>query len=645
MLNMKKGLAVALAAATVLTFAPVSALAGSTIDPNRADTNANKNTLRTTMNETANTWKFEDIKSGTGSTAKTLANENTAVVVLTPDNPTGTVDFTLPITDNDTLASGVWYTNGSNNDSAFTTSGATDQTNSDLKLTASKYSKTLKIEASVPALRSLTDPVEYTISQTAADSTHIAWVSTTNFTPSGSTVTSDVTNFQVKVILAKTSVKMNNLKVTIKNAGDSAYNRYLNADADEYNALEARPTSVTHNAIVTDDTKDVALDGKPISGKTLNLADASKDLTFKVESNTDVIYESNDNSIATIDKDGIHAKAVGSTTVKIKTKQSMTNYGEVTVSIPVEVINKPKAQLTVPSDLTVKGYGKSNATVIGATGTNIVKNSIQYDFVYWDPINQKYVSFRSGRDTSATSNYEKKLNPFVLDKATDTVYVNDYTGYNDSRYQWDAYLAVTATGAEGYLSPDTQYVKLHFDNSPAFELDATEQNLHVGESVQITAKSTKAVTGAAFTYKSYNPAVATVSDKGVIKAVGEGSTTVDVTYGGSTQSVKVNVKAYENGQGSVSAPEKVTGVTVSNKKGAKVSVSWTSQNGNVNYRVYKKVGSGKWVAKNVTSNKATLSVKKGAKVTVKVKAFVKGTDGKTVWGPKATSKSLKTDRK
>jgi hypothetical protein len=90
---------------------------------------------------------------------------------------------------------------------------------------------------------------------------------------------------------------------------------------------------------------------------------------------------------------------------------------------------------------------------------------------------------------------------------------------------------------------------------------------------------------------------------------------------------------------------KVTGLKVANKKGAAVSVSWTKQGTNVLYRVYKKVGSGKWVAKNVAGTKTSLKVKKGAKVTVKVKAYKKTDAGKTVWGPKATKKTFKTDKK
>ena len=75
-------------------------------------------------------------------------------------------------------------------------------------------------------------------------------------------------------------------------------------------------------------------------------------------------------------------------------------------------------------------------------------------------------------------------------------------------------------------------------------------------------------------------------------------------------------------------------------------LSGTSQGKNINYRVYKKVGNGKWVGKNVAGSKTTLSVKKGAKVQVKVKSYVKDANGKTTWGPAATkAKTFKTDKK
>lgn len=163
----------------------------------------------------------------------------------------------------------------------------------------------------------------------------------------------------------------------------------------------------------------------------------------------------------------------------------------------------------------------------------------------------------------------------------------------------------------------------------------------VGDTASAGASTT--ASGAAITYTSSDTDVATVAADGTITAVAPGTAVVTVkaaetdTVNAGTATIVVTVP---------SNPQKVTGVKVSNKKGAYVSVKWTSQGSNVNYRVYKKVGNGKWVGKNVAGSKTTLSVKKGAKVQVKVKSYVKDASGKTTWGPAATkAKTFKTDKK
>lgn len=626
MLNIKKGLAVALAAVTAFTFAPATAFAGTTAASSRSShTTDGKTTydkatgLMTTMNESANVWSYDDTTVSGGAA---LTSQQNAVVVLTPSNPEGSVTFTQKITDSDALSDGVWYSvnNATPGNTVLSGSVASDSADKAIEFTAGKNSKTLKITASVAKLRQVTTPEKYTVDK--------------------SKVTGLLSNAKVTVILANHAVKMNNLKVTLGTAGDSAHDRYLQHDVDEYDAYEARPTSTSSTDITTQDNIDVALDGKEIGTVKMNLADSSKDKTFTVDTNADVAYKSDDTSIATIDKDGIHAKAVGETDVNITTKQSLTAYGEVTVKIHVKVVNEPKAALTAPEDIYVNGYGSENATTIGAAGTNIQKNSIGYEFVYWDSASQDYVSFskRVGGEVSGK-------NPFKLDTKKDTVYVEKYTGDNEQSYEWGAYLKVTATPAAGYAAPDAKYIRLHFVKD-AFDLDSEYQTLHIGESVQITAQAKSTVaTGGAFAYKSWNPAVATVSDTGVIKAVGEGSTRIDVTYGSTTKPVYVTVKAYENGKGSTVKPAKVTGVKVTNLKGGKVKVTWTkSSSANVKYYV-KKTVNGKSAGKSVGSNKTTLSVKKGATVKVKVKAYVYDESGNKLVGTYSKTVTKKTDKK
>ena len=101
----------------------------------------------------------------------------------------------------------------------------------------------------------------------------------------------------------------------------------------------------------------------------------------------------------------------------------------------------------------------------------------------------------------------------------------------------------------------------------------------------------------------------------VFTAVKAGVATITVTdagdenYQGGSKDVTVYVygapaKTYTN-------PAKVAGVKVSNKKGAKVSVSWTKDttDQNIKYYVQKKIGK-KTSGKSVGSNKTILSVKR-----------------------------------
>lgn len=93
-------------------------------------------------------------------------------------------------------------------------------------------------------------------------------------------------------------------------------------------------------------------------------------------------------------------------------------------------------------------------------------------------------------------------------------------------------------------------------------------------------------------------------------------------------------------------PEQVKNVKVSNKKGAKVTVTFSkdSTNKNMKYYVQKKIGK-KTSGKSVASTKTTLSVKKGATVKVRVKAYYYDANGVKHVGKYSAWKTLKTDKK
>ena len=93
-------------------------------------------------------------------------------------------------------------------------------------------------------------------------------------------------------------------------------------------------------------------------------------------------------------------------------------------------------------------------------------------------------------------------------------------------------------------------------------------------------------------------------------------------------------------------PAQVKGVKVSNKKGAKVTVKFKkiTANSTMRYYVQKKIGK-KVSGKSIGSTKTTLSVKKGATVKVRVKAYYYDANGVKHVGKYSSWKTLKTDKK
>lgn len=94
------------------------------------------------------------------------------------------------------------------------------------------------------------------------------------------------------------------------------------------------------------------------------------------------------------------------------------------------------------------------------------------------------------------------------------------------------------------------------------------------------------------------------------------------------------------------SPAKVSGLKVSNKKGAKVTVKFNKVTTypTMRYYVQKKIGK-KTSGKSVGSTKTTLSVGKGKTVKVRVKAYYYDQNGTKHVGKYSSWKTLKTDKK
>ncbi len=109
----------------------------------------------------------------------------------------------------------------------------------------------------------------------------------------------------------------------------------------------------------------------------------------------------------------------------------------------------------------------------------------------------------------------------------------------------------------------------------------------------------------------------------------------------SAEDTKLAVK-YDASQ----TPGQVKSVKVKNAKGAKVTVTFAKENTNKNmkYYVQKKIGK-KTSGKSVASTKASLSVKKGATVKVRVKAYYYDANGVKHVGKYSKWVTKKTDKK
>ncbi len=370
-----------------------------------------------------------------------------------------------------------------------------------------------------------------------------------------------------------------------------------NADATTGYQVDLDPSTQTAATAV----HSVKLDAQSAAGFTVN---------YKVvKDNTSGKDTFGDSAIATVTSDGtINAGSKdGTVYVRLETADKDKVKGAEPVYVKVVVNKLPQADIDI-SD--VRLDLKNNKSV-ELNPTSSVKDT-KFGYILNDDAT-KIVDLRGSKLTAKALGYGKIT------------------------------VTATATAKTRYTKKDINVAVV--DNAAKTDSDlkvaSSALTVKVGDTASAGASTT--ASGAAITYTSSDTDVATVAADGTITAVAPGTAVVTVkaaetdTVNAGTATIVVTVP---------SNPQKVTGVKVSNKKGAYVSVKWTSQGGNVNYRIYKKVGNGKWIGKNVAGSKTTLKVKKGAKVQVKVKSYVKDASGKTTWGPTATkAKTFKTDKK
>ena len=367
---------------------------------------------------------------------------------------------------------------------------------------------------------------------------------------------------------------------------------------------------------IQDDTKEVAL---PMS--TADLTSVPFEATSNLTTTKNFSITSNDPSTVSVENGKLVAHKTGIATITAEAKSDATHYGNATVKVNVSVTaqyinNKVLADATINLNRLNK-KAAFNAQVNPAT-------TLTYEFVKKDA---------TGAWVAASDSNLK------LDQAAGTV---EYT----TTAEGSAVVKISGAATNTAAAPAAAYVTVNYTSSKiASKLNVETKSLTIG----VGKTGTVVASGTAISFKSNDDSIATVdATTGVVTGVKEGVATITVTDAGNAdyQGSSKDVTVYVSGNDETTAtPAKVTGVKVTNLKGGKVKVTWTKQNQkNIKYYVKKTVGK-KSAGKSVGSNKTTLSVKKGATVKVKVKAYIYDATGKKLVGSYSNTVTKKTDKK
>ena len=367
---------------------------------------------------------------------------------------------------------------------------------------------------------------------------------------------------------------------------------------------------------IQDDTKEVAL-----QMSTADLTSVPFEATSNLTTTKNFSITSNDPSTVSVENGKLVAHKTGIATITAEAKSDATHYGNATVKVNVSVTaqyinNKVLADATINLNRLNK-KAAFNAQVNPAT-------TLTYEFVKKDA---------TGAWVAASDSNLK------LDQAAGTV---EYT----TTAEGSAVVRISGAATNTAAAPAAAYVTVNYtSNKIASKLNVETKSLTIG----VGKTGTVVASGTAISFKSNDDSIATVdATTGVVTGVKEGVATITVTDAGNAdyQGSSKDVTVYVSGNDETTAtPAKVTGVKVTNLKGGKVKVTWTKQNQkNIKYYVKKTVGK-KSAGKSVGSNKTTLSVKKGATVKVKVKAYIYDATGKKLVGSYSNTVTKKTDKK
>ena len=418
-------------------------------------------------------------------------------------------------------------------------------------------------------------------------------------------------------------ILVTNNKVTAQNTGKAAWVRVvsirntksfttLNVKVDDTTKTQEYTVAAKYaeNGDVQDgsDTKSLKLSTKDFS---------STPYTATANGTTAVVPTSSDPSVVAVENGKLVAKKTGYSVLTFEAKSDVNNYGNATLKLQVTVVDQYIANKIDAENINLTLQNKKATIAPSSTP----KTTYHFTMGHAD----------------ASGKWVEETDPHLtLNKSTGEV-TFDGLGIGSAQVQ------ITGDAVNGVAeAPAAKVVTVSYTNVKVSDLNVTTKTLSLKEN----ETGSIVATGTALSYTSSDENVATVDSTGKVTAVKAGTAVITVQSKGNdfvapaTDNVIVTVKAvYKD-------PAKVTGVKVTNAKGAKVTVKFTkdSTNQNMKYYVQKKV-SGKTSGKSVGSNKTTLSVKKGATVKVRVKAYYYDATGEKHVGAYSAWKTLKTDKK
>ena len=370
-------------------------------------------------------------------------------------------------------------------------------------------------------------------------------------------------------------------------------------------------------------------DSAKVTGSVLLSTKDLKEDTISITSNVGdayVITEGKDNSVFTCKNGRLTAVKAGDSKLEVIVKNSDKTTGTIKFEIPVKVVDK-YAKESISTGMTSVFLNPSNpiATVSATTAHG---SAVKFALVTYDEAAKEYKAY-SGSD----------------------VKINAITGavtYVNKKNSGNLYVEVsTPSHAETQKAADKVYIPLTYSSEKdVSDLKAAAVlTLKVGETGSLGATASSGN----ITYVSSDPTIASVSADGKVTAVAAGTALVTVKAEETAKQAAgekiVPIVVTEKEEKVINhKPAMVKGLKISNVKGARVKVSFAAAENAVGYDVRYKVGKKTYV-KRITSTSVVLKVKKGAKITVKVRSFNYKDNTTRQFGRYCAAKSLKTDKK